>query len=238
MIPFSSKNVNRYLAKKFFRGLFRYVKAVLWNFVSLVFVWYIFGLNMNNIHIKYFYPPTEAHWLLGAFNHDQVWSMFSPAPPQYSWFYHIEGELDNGTKIELFANEGLFTWEPSPFTFEKPIVWRELKNHRWFKYMENGINSHPKNEQLRLYFGSYVCKEYNALHHGTERLYTFSLHMVTEDTNKWDPFAPRNRRPVQTLWRHLCFERPKNETETATPGGAGTQQEATQSEEYPEEMML
>lgn len=32
--------------------------------------------------------------------------MFSPRPPNIHWYYNIEGELDNGTKIELFGDQG------------------------------------------------------------------------------------------------------------------------------------
>ncbi len=71
--------------------------------------------------------------------------MFSPRPPNVQWYYIIEGELDNGTAMELFRDEGMFKWEPNiPIVWDKPDpYYKSFKNHRWFKYYENGINTHP-----------------------------------------------------------------------------------------------
>lgn len=85
--------------------------------------------------------------------------MFAPYPPNVEWYYVIQAELDNGTEVELFNNEGtpiqlanlvsfhsgLFRWEATyPFTWNKPNpFWKSYKNHRWFKYYENGLNNHP-----------------------------------------------------------------------------------------------
>lgn len=73
MITFDSKTDIRYLYKQFFTQVFEAVRVVFWNMCALIFVWYIFGLNLKNIHIDTFYPPNAAHWMLGAFNQDQVW---------------------------------------------------------------------------------------------------------------------------------------------------------------------
>jgi len=234
MIPFSSKSLNRYLAKKFFKGIFYYIKTLLWNAIALVFIWYIFGLNMKNIKHMQFYPPYTAHLIMAPFNMEQIWSMFSPAPPNYSWYYHIEATLDNGTTAELFANGGLFSWETAPFDMNvKPVVWIGLKNHRWFKYMENGVNSHAKNEQLRLHMARFICREFNTLHTGADRIHTFKLLMVTEVTDPYNPFAERQKRPVHLLWHHMCFEKPAAEQPTQDQ-----QQDQAQAEQQPEQARM
>jgi hypothetical protein len=33
------------------------------------------------------------------------------------WWYVIEGELDNGTVIEVFNNEGIFKWHGNPMRY-------------------------------------------------------------------------------------------------------------------------
>lgn len=98
---------------------------------------------MKNIGYNEFDVSHNVHVYFAPFNFEQVWSMFSPAPPAEGWYYLIEADLESGQKAELIANGGLFTWETSPYTAEKPQqVANSLKNHRWFKYFENGYNSH------------------------------------------------------------------------------------------------
>jgi len=100
----------------------------------------------------------------------------------------------------------MFNWEPNiPVRWEKPDPYHlSFKNHRWFKYYENGINTHPNNDQLRLNWGRYICREYNARHFGKERLYKFSIHWMNELAN---PDSKRILQPKQTLWNHVCFDK-------------------------------
>lgn len=130
--------------------------------------------------------------------------MFSPRPPDSWWWYNIEAELDNGTKAEIFANGALFTKVPNPFTWEKPKpFYLGFKNHRWFKYWENGYNMR---EDLRLDFGRWLCREWNGVHNGGSRLYKFNVHWMSERNDpKFD--GTRIFQGHQTLWSHMCYEK-------------------------------
>jgi len=103
---------------------------------------------------------------------------------------------------------GLFNWEPHELTWSKPDpFWRSVKNHRWFKYYENGINSHPNNDQLRLYMGRYICREFNARHFGDSRVWKFSIHWMSERADADRQELPRIQQEKQTLWNHVCYDR-------------------------------
>jgi len=134
--------------------------------------------------------------------------MFSPHPPKSHWWYVIEAKLDNGTTTEIFKNEGLWNWEGnSPFNFEKPDpFYKSFGNHRWYKYFENGYNS-KDSESLRLNFGRYLCREWNARHRGASMLHTFTVHFVIESQRDDGTRTPFTHSP---LWNHICYEKPKH----------------------------
>jgi hypothetical protein len=53
-----------------------------------------------------------------------------------------------------------------------------------------------------LYFGQYMCREWNARHSGSEQLRTFQITYMLEET------LPDNRQanPQKVvLWEHSCF---------------------------------
>eukprot|EP01114_Cavostelium_apophysatum_P018849 TRINITY_DN5924_c0_g1_i1.p1 TRINITY_DN5924_c0_g1~~TRINITY_DN5924_c0_g1_i1.p1 ORF type:complete len:685 (+),score=78.56 TRINITY_DN5924_c0_g1_i1:163-2217(+) len=226
--PFGSPKGQPLFRVNLLRRIFGVAKSAFWNIFCLSALVYIFGLNATNIHWNDYSPSYNQHVFFAPFNFEQVWSMFSPQPPDFTWYYYMEGELDNGTKVEVWGNEGLFTWEGAPYTATKPVVHRALKNHRWFKYFENGFNSHKKAETLRLYFASYFCREYNERHSEHERMYLMTIYLVTEHVNPEQPYAPRTFDPLVTLHRHKCYYKPGEE-----PGAAQTQEEIQPVEPEP-----
>jgi hypothetical protein len=60
------------------------------------------------------------------------------------------------------------------------------------------------NDQLRLHWGRYICREYNAIHHGKDRVYRFSINWMSE---RAEPDNPRVMLPKQTIWNHMCYEK-------------------------------
>lgn len=164
--------------------------------------------NMGNIGRHEYSTPNSVNWMIWAFQVEQYWGVFAPRPPDSYWWYNIHGELDNGTEVELWANGGLFTWEPNPSHWEKPNpVYISFKNHRWFKYYENGLNTHPNNDLLRLNFGRWICREFNKRHYGPHRLWKFDIFLMNErlDTQKMD--GSRIFTGKYSLWGHLCYEK-------------------------------
>ena len=54
----------------------------------------------------------------------------------------------------------------------------------------------------RLYFGRYICREWNARHAGAEQLTTFEI------TYMWQPTLPNHPPSAPekvVLWEHSCF---------------------------------
>ena len=134
---------------------------------------------------------------------DQQWNMFSPQPPSSNWWINIKAQLVDGIELELFSDEGLFRWVGTNFTGEPPNpVHKSFKNHRWFKYFENGFNSDFGD--IRLLFGRYICREWNARHNKGRILWTFQVLLTSESINL-DGSKPVRFLP-NTLWNHQCFD--------------------------------
>jgi len=165
----------------------------------LAFTW-----NADVLHMNSLATPNEFKPIVWVLHLDQAWSMFSPRPPDSWWWYNIEAQLDNGTTVELFNKAAFMTFEPNPFSWDKPEpFYQAFKNHRWFKYWENGYN---QNEGIRLDFGRWLCREWNSYHSGPNRLWKFSLHFMSErNSPKYD--GSRIFQGHQTLWNHMCYEK-------------------------------
>lgn len=185
------------------------VEIVVSNVVTAFLLFLIIGWNFGNIGMHEYATPHSLRPVLFATQLDQYWGMFAPRPPDVMWWYNIEGELHDGRKAELSYDGALFSFVPNiPHTFDKPhSVHYSLGNHRWFKLFENGLNSHEYREELRLNFGRWLCREFNARNFDNDRVHKFSIHWMNEriDTQKQD--GTRYPNPRQTLWNHLCYEK-------------------------------
>jgi len=179
-----------------------------WNLFLLWIVMIIFQWNMLDAGFKGWRVSSEERAVVWTFGLDQSWRMFAPHPPMAVFYHVIEGELKNGEKVELFKNGALYTFEPnrSPdgtVSFEKPDPMAPCyKNHRGFKYWENGFNSYPQHDKVRLDLGRYLCREYNALHRGDERLVGHKVWIVWEHLKIESP--DRVRAKPELLWSHVC----------------------------------
>lgn len=122
----------------------------------------------------------------------QHWNMFAPTPVRADGWYVIPATLANGTVIDLYRGGGT----PS---YSKPEdVAATYQNQRWRKYLQN--LRQQSYTDYRLYYGRYLCREYNRNHDVTVQ--TFNIEYVKEQTT----LAGRER-PVEnvTLWEHDCF---------------------------------
>jgi len=177
------------------------------SMLVLFLLFLAFSWNMENIHSQYVSVPRSFKWLAFSLHLDQHFGMFAPRPPTAQWWYYIPGELDNGTKVELFANENIFNWQGN-FNFEdkKPdSLHKSIGSHRWFKVYEV-MNYNENNKEVRDQFSKYICREWNKRHEGPERLHSFSIVMKQEmqilDGTRV-PMAP------STLWNHVCYVKNK-----------------------------
>ncbi|KAM9980601.1 hypothetical protein ACTFIY_002906 [Dictyostelium cf. discoideum] len=175
------------------------------NNIWMLFICYFllaYNLNVFKINLGYDYSWNQFAYI---FRLDQGWNMFSPAPPKTHWWHVIHGELDDGTKVELFKDEGMFKFEINTVVnFEKPDpFYKSYGNHRWFKYYENGYNQ-GNSDSLRLEHGKYICREFNSRHFGDEMLYKFSVYFVYEFQNLDGTVGEKSH---SSLWNHICYNK-------------------------------
>lgn len=183
--------------------------TVMSNMITGFLLYLVITWNFGNIQMYQYSTPHSLRPVLFVTQLDQYWGMFAPRPPDVMWWYNIEGELHDGRKAEISYDGALFTFEPNfPHTFDKPqSVHASMGNHRWFKLFENGLNSHEYREELRLHFGRWLCREYNARHSGDDRVYKFAIHWMNERVDLQKQDGTRYPNPKQTLWNHMCYEK-------------------------------
>eukprot|EP01132_Coremiostelium_polycephalum_P004161 gene4161-5209_t len=186
----------------------KFSKRAMLNVIALLSIILALSWNCNTVDCGIpIGVPENLNWFVFLIRMDQMWSMFSPRPPSIHWWYTYEAELDDGTQMELWNNEGLFTWEgnPAPYSREKPDPYHEcIGNHRWFKVYEN-INTGNGYELVRLGMGRWVCREWNARHTGDKRLYKFNMVYRNEKQNLDDTRTLLND---VVLWSHVCYDKP------------------------------
>jgi len=193
--PYQKKKIPRQYSKTY---------SIVNNIWMAFICWFLLAYNLNVFHINLGYKHSY-HQLAYVLRLDQGWNMFSPQPPKSHWWHVIHGQLDDGTQVELFKNEGLFKFEiNTEVNFEKPDpFYPSYGNHRWFKYWENGFNANNA-DAMRLELGRYICREFNSRHFDNEMLYKFSVYFVHEYQNLDGTVSPSSH---QSLWNHICYEK-------------------------------
>jgi hypothetical protein len=131
---------------------------------------------------------------------DQYWGMFAPSPSREDGWYVIPGNLRDGQRTDLMSvtrdDYGLHK-----VSWKKPQdVNATFKNEHWRKYLEN-LYSQQYADQ-RLYFGQYICRQWNARHTGAEQLETFKITYMLEMTQ---PNYKHSMPQKVVLWDHSCF---------------------------------
>ncbi len=169
-------------------GLPRAINLIVAFFITYVFIWNI-GVIYPSWQVKN--PLRQIGVLLGF---EQNWNMFAP-PLLVDGWYVIPGQLVNGKQVDLFRG-GL------PVSWEKPErVARRYRSERDRKYMMNLWR--PANKGHRLYYGKYLCRQWNRTHRGEEQLETFKIIFMKEKT------LPNRQKPKIekiTAWSHRCFD--------------------------------
>jgi len=129
----------------------------------------------------------------------QRWVMFAPPPTSGGW-YVIPGSLRDGRQVDLLpVTRGDFrlhevSWEKPPYAGAL------YDNQHWRKYMTNILSDDY--EDLRPYFGSYICREWNARYEGSKELMTFQAVYMVEET------LPDNQRSTPQkvdVWQQDCY---------------------------------
>jgi hypothetical protein len=142
------------------------------------------------------------------------------SPPQAWWWLNIKGETDNGTTVELIANGAWYLAAfNTPYSAEKMqddgienSQRLSMRNHRWFKYMENGYLSDwgDVTTEVRLQWGRWLCRQYLDNEANT-RLKSWTLFLISEmlEKRKDETVERQSEERVEVsrkaIWNHQCF---------------------------------
>ncbi len=109
-------------------------------------------------------------------------------------------QLRSGRQVELIAADIHNDFNPRELSWKKPEnVAGTLKNKYWRKYLR--AIQKEDNEDLRKYFGRYICREWNARHTGAEQLVDLRLiHMREKTLPDYRRTAPQE----VILWEQRC----------------------------------
>ncbi|MGE0827490.1 MAG: HTTM domain-containing protein [Candidatus Binatia bacterium] len=156
---------------------------------------YVFLWNLRTINFERYsrYLSSDYNWFGYTLRLDQMWDLFAPKPLMDDGWYVIPAHLRNGEVLDLMTGE--------PVRWEKPaLVSTTYRNQRWRKYLLNLWER--ENAGHRLYFGRYLCRDWNSRHRSHDWLQTFQIYFMKEETLPGGKIAP----PEQVLlWDHNCF---------------------------------
>lgn len=204
-----SSSVMRYSCHK---SRFLVVKMAKNGFILFTLV-YVSLWNVRELYPEVMrrYFPYSLNWYARTLRIDQRWDMFSPYPMTEDGWYVIEGKLRN--------NQSVNVWDPElPVSYEKPaLVAKMYPTQRWRKYMMNLWLT--MNQKHRLYYGRYLCRNWNTSRSEGEHLMTFEIHYMREDTL---PDGSEKAPERVTIWSHYCFDLPAEDETSPVDDGQRT----------------
>jgi hypothetical protein len=111
-------------------------------------------------------------------------------------WYVIEGQLRDGSSVDLFR-------DGAPVAWEKPELISALyKSERWRKYMMNLWAE--EYAPYRLYYLQYLCRDWNAEHIGGQRLTSLKMYFMLKITQP--NYEPVTAKPV-LAGKYDCSEK-------------------------------
>ena len=154
------------------------------------------------------FTPREIRQIQRGLRIHQNWRMFV-SPIRWSSYYVIHGTLRNGTEVDLFGAGGPIGPESvQELTWAPPEVQRSryfYSNYRWRLYFQSIRRSNSMED--RRYYGSYVCRAWNAEHRGGQQLDRLRFYRMVQTRDLLhEPFYEEAEK--RFLWRHWCFGRP------------------------------
>lgn len=172
------------------------------NLLALFFLGYVFLWNLTTVSA--YTMPEHARPLGHLLGLRQNWNMFAPFPIKITDWYIIPGILRDGRQVNLLEP----TIYDDPHRFKEEVSWEKPRNiratfnreERWRKYL--GAIGGDSTEETVLYFGKYICRNWNGVHRETQsELETFDIVHFKEKT------LPDNRRATpqrEVVWEHRC----------------------------------
>ncbi|MCK7610674.1 HTTM domain-containing protein [Roseibium sediminicola] len=129
----------------------------------------------------------------------QNWTMFAPYPEMTSPWPVIEGELTDGTIVDVYHDR------PGLADFEKPaVVSKVYANYRWRKFLSQLEDQTYEDvpQTLALAYGRYLCGHWREAHPDGPALSSFILYFQIEISQP--PGVPKEVE-TQQVWSHDCF---------------------------------
>ena len=162
------------------------------NALAAVCLVTIFGWNLTTVS-GFTMPPATIPFR-DVLNLDQRWDMFAPEPPHGSTWHVLHGVLQDGRQVDLLPGimyGDVGRMDPVSLTLPDGIPY---KDEPWRKYL--GRIGMPGNAGALRSFESYVCREWNRQHSGTEQLVLLQLSVLTSQTLPEDQRGPVTQQVV------------------------------------------
>jgi hypothetical protein len=128
------------------------------NVLAGFFLVYVLAWNVRGLFPEESRPrlPQPVEMVGDLFGVGQFWNMFAPAPLMEDGWYVVDGELQDGTHVDLFRDGALVVWE------RPELVSALYSSERWRKYMMNLWN--PENAPERAHYLQYLRRDWDAHH--------------------------------------------------------------------------
>ncbi len=125
---------------------------------------------------------------------DQRWNLFAPHPYVNDGWDIVEGQLADGSDVDLFRNG-------APISFEKPDDVYGLYGSSHMREFTLEIRR-PNNEKYRRYYAQYLCRSWNSSHDALKHLNSLELIFMLEVTPP--PGASPKPVALQSLLTWTC----------------------------------
>jgi predicted DCC family thiol-disulfide oxidoreductase YuxK len=135
----------------------------------------------------------------------QSWRMFAPYPNTDDGWYVIEGITADGRRVDVWNGGG------APDYTKPADLWPRYRNSQWQKYLVNIWQR--RNRGYRVYFGRYLCREWNEHHPELDRVDMVYVNYVLEMTPPPGASPPSATR--ESVFRSDCSENPSAPTASA-----------------------
>jgi hypothetical protein len=123
----------------------------------------------------------------------QKWDMFSPNPSDTDIYLEGQGELMDGTKVDVLRGDG----HGGPL----PPIYPGVFFNRWTKFIHNLAYA---NQPWLLEFGRFICRDWNNdAPAGRAQLKTFKV--FRKQRRVADVGKPPGDWGEQLIWDHKCF---------------------------------
>lgn len=183
----------------------RLLRRMVALFVGTLLALAVLAWCFGNVGATEYSIPDNARDVVLWLHLDQSWNLFAPRPPAVNFWYTMPGELENGTKVELWKNSAFFDQHLEapidPDTYRPDRFADHFINSRWYKWFEN-VNE--GREDVVLPFGRWICRQWNAVYSGPMRLYQYRIIVIWE----WNHLnGTHPRAGNSTIWWHVCYDR-------------------------------